>query len=48
MSITLVGEVDLVLGDIIDLHYESNGLSIGLNLGGSNSAGMVWSCHRIS
>ncbi|MEA0564380.1 collagen-like protein, partial [Lysinibacillus irui] len=47
-TITLAGEVELVAGDTIDLFYEANGLTIGLTLGGANSGGIVWSCHRIS
>ncbi|MCT6925712.1 hypothetical protein [Metasolibacillus sp.] len=47
-TVTLAGDLLLNAGDTIDLYYEANGLTIGLNLGGVNSAGMVWSCHRIS
>ncbi len=47
-TITLAGEVDLNAGDTIDLFYEANGLTISLTLGGANSGGIVWSCHRIS
>ncbi|MFJ7983323.1 hypothetical protein ACIQ1D_24115 [Lysinibacillus xylanilyticus] len=47
-TVTLAGEVDLNAGDTIDLFYNANGLTIGLTLGGANSGGIVWSCHRIS
>ncbi|WP_052344318.1 hypothetical protein [Bacillus ndiopicus] len=47
-TVTLAGDLLLNAGDTIDLYYEANGLTVGLNLGGVNSAGMVWSCHRIS
>ncbi len=47
-TITLAGEVNLNAGDTIDLFYEANGLTISLTLGGANSGGIVWSCHRIS
>ncbi|MER2030947.1 MAG: hypothetical protein ABS903_17425 [Solibacillus sp.] len=47
---TLTGEAQLNAGDIIDLYYQSGGLSLTLNLGGisASSTGIVWSCHRIS
>ncbi|MEY9980104.1 hypothetical protein [Lysinibacillus sp. RC79] len=47
-TVTLAGEVDLNAGDTIDLFYNANGLTNGLALGGANSGGIVWSCHRIS
>ncbi|WP_342558685.1 hypothetical protein [Metasolibacillus sp. FSL K6-0083] len=47
-TVTLAGDLLLNAGDTIDLYYEASGLTIGLNLGGVNSAGMVWSCHRIA
>ncbi|MED4546114.1 collagen-like protein, partial [Lysinibacillus sphaericus] len=47
-TVTLAGEVNLNAGDLIDLFYDANGLSIALTLGGANSGGIVWSCHRIS
>ncbi|WP_107839373.1 hypothetical protein [Metasolibacillus meyeri] len=47
-TVTLAGDLLLNAGDTIDLYYEANGLTIGLNLGGVNAAGMVWSCHRIA
>ncbi|MGA3603226.1 hypothetical protein [Lysinibacillus agricola] len=47
-TVTLAGEVNLNAGDTIDLFYNANGLTVGLTLGGANSGGIVWSCHRIS
>lgn len=47
-TVTLAGEVELTAGDTIDLFYNANGLTIGLTLGGADSGGIVWSCHRIS
>ncbi|MFJ5767935.1 collagen-like protein, partial [Lysinibacillus sp. NPDC093210] len=47
-TVTLAGEVNLTAGDTIDLVYEANGLTLSLTLGGANSGGIVWSCHRIS
>ncbi|MGE7021635.1 hypothetical protein [Solibacillus cecembensis] len=46
-TVTLTGDVELTAGDTIDLFYESNGLTLTLNLGGANSGGIVWSIHRI-
>lgn len=46
-TVTLAGEVQLNAGDIIGLYYAANGLTIGLNLGGSGS-GIVWSVNRIN
>ena len=45
-TVTLVGEVQLNAGDIIGLYYVANGLTVGLNLGGSGS-GIVWSINQI-
>ncbi|WP_285396365.1 hypothetical protein [Lysinibacillus sp. fls2-241-R2A-57] len=46
-TVTLAGVLDLTAGDAIDLFYEADGLDIGLMLGGANSDGILWSCHRI-
>ena len=46
-TVTLVGAVELAQGTLVDLYYNANGLTVGLNLGGVNSGGIVWSCHRI-
>lgn len=45
-TITLSGEAKLTAGDIVGLYYVSNGLTIGLNLGGAGS-GTVWSMNCI-
>ncbi|NLD60108.1 MAG: hypothetical protein GX647_10690, partial [Clostridiales bacterium] len=46
--VTLAGDVDLVAGDIIDLFYESDGLTLTLDLGGEDDSGIVWSMHQIA
>jgi hypothetical protein len=46
-TVTLAGDVELNAGDEIGLFYESNGLSISLNLGGG-TGGVVWSIHKIA
>ena len=46
-TVTLAGDVSLNSGDVIGLYYASDGLTLTLNLGGSNG-GMLWSIHRIS
>lgn len=46
-TVTLAGEVQLNAGDIIGLYYVANGLTVGLNLGGSGS-GIVWSVNQIN
>nr|WP_083938155.1 hypothetical protein [Paenibacillus daejeonensis] len=45
-TVTLAGDVLLNAGDVIGLFYESNGLAVSLNLGGT-TPGIVWSIHRI-
>lgn len=45
-TVTLAGEVQLNANDVIGLYYVANGLTIGLNLGGT-SGGIVWSMNRI-
>ncbi|MGG2072387.1 hypothetical protein AB1J28_03285 [Lysinibacillus irui] len=47
-TVTLTGEVNLNAGDTIDLYYAADGLTNDLTLGGTNSAGIIWSCHRLS
>ncbi|MGE7021640.1 hypothetical protein [Solibacillus cecembensis] len=47
-SVTLAGEVELSLGDVIELFYEADDLTVPLKLGGDNTAGIVWSCHRLN
>ena len=45
-TVTLAGEVQLNTNDVVGLYYVANGLTIGLNLGGT-SGGIVWSMNRI-
>ena len=47
-TVTLAGDVNLSAGDVIGLYYISNGLSLNLNLGGSNAGSIVWSIYRIA
>lgn len=45
-TVTLAGTVELNAGDVVGLFYVANGLTVGINLGGSGS-GVVWSMYRI-
>jgi hypothetical protein len=47
-TVTQAGDVDLVAGDVVDLFYESDGLTIALDLGGADDGGIVWSMHQIA
>jgi hypothetical protein len=47
-TVTLAGEFALTAGDVIGLFYVSNGLTVPLNLGGANTAGIVWSVHELT
>ncbi|OMD84411.1 protoporphyrinogen oxidase, partial [Paenibacillus odorifer] len=47
-TVTLAGEFALTAGDVIGLFYVANGLTVPLNLGGANSAGIVWSVHELT
>ncbi|OZQ74520.1 hypothetical protein CA598_31565, partial [Paenibacillus sp. VTT E-133291] len=47
-TVTLTGEFALTAGDVIGLFYVSNGLTVPLNLGGANTAGIVWSVHELT
>jgi len=47
-TVTLAGEVELTMGDVIGLFYEANGLTLSLNLGGGSSGGIVWSVYRLT
>ncbi|GAB2540985.1 hypothetical protein GCM10026983_09390 [Gracilibacillus alcaliphilus] len=47
-TVTLAGDVQLNAGDQIGLFYIANGLTIGLNLGGSSQQGIVWSINQIA
>jgi len=42
-SVTLVGDLQLNAGDVIQLAFVSSGLSLGLQLGSSIQPGVVWS-----
>ncbi|PGS56488.1 protoporphyrinogen oxidase, partial [Bacillus sp. AFS041924] len=46
-TVTITGDLELNVGDVIGLFYEADGLTVPLTLGGSNSAGISWSVHRI-
>ena len=46
-TVTLAGEVELTAGDTVGLFYEADGLTIGLDLGGTGN-GIVWSAQRIT
>ena len=45
-SVNLAGEVQLTAGSVVELFYQSSGLTLNLNLGGSGG-GIVWSIQRI-
>jgi hypothetical protein len=47
-DVALAGDVQLNAGDVVGLFYDANGLNISLNLGGANSAGIVWSMFRLT
>ena len=47
-TVTLAGDAALNAGDVIGLFYEADGLTLGLNLGGDDAGGIVWSVHRIA
>ncbi len=47
-TVTLAGEFELTAGDVIGLFYAANGLTIPLTLGGANTAGIIWSVHRMT
>ena len=47
-TVTLVGEVALDAGDVIGLFYEANGLTISLDLGGTEGPGIVWSINQLT
>ncbi|MEH7016041.1 collagen-like protein, partial [Bacillus sp. JJ63] len=47
-AVTLTGDLELTAGDQIALFYVGNGLTIALDLGGTNSNGIIWSVHRIT
>ena len=45
-TITLTGEFELTVGDVIGLFYVSSGLTLGLDIGGSGN-GTVWSINQL-
>ena len=47
-TIALSGDVYLNEDDEIGLFYDSDGLSLNLNLGGPTAAGTTWSMHKIA
>ncbi|WP_368654251.1 hypothetical protein AB4Y30_04225 [Ornithinibacillus sp. 4-3] len=47
-TVTLAREVELTAGDQIGLFYIANGLTIGLDLGGSGQQGIFWSINQIA
>ncbi|WP_404452020.1 hypothetical protein LG329_16965 [Virgibacillus necropolis] len=47
-TVTLVGDVELNAGDQVGLLYLSDGLTIDLNIGGTDPSGTVWSIHKIT
>ncbi|GGH25175.1 hypothetical protein GCM10007423_09190 [Dyadobacter endophyticus] len=47
-TVVLSGDVPLTAGDVLDLYYEADGLSITLNLGsGGTDNGIVWSMRKL-
>lgn len=46
-TVTLSGNVQLNAGDIIGLFYEADGLTVPLNLGGTNSNGIMWTVTKL-
>ncbi|NGP44495.1 collagen-like protein [Bacillaceae bacterium SIJ1] len=47
-QVILQGDVELNAGDVISILYQSDGLTIDLNLGGGSPEGTIWSVHRLS
>lgn len=47
-TVVLAGDVELTAGDVVGLFYIADGMNLSLNLGGSDTGGVVWSIHRIS
>lgn len=47
-TVVLSGDVPLTAGDVMDLYYEADGLSVNLNLGSSGAPnGIVWSMRKL-
>jgi hypothetical protein len=47
-TVTLSGEVELSVGDVVGLFYEANGLTVPLDLGGAGAPGIVWSINELT
>jgi len=47
-TVTLAGDVELGVGDVVGLFYVSDGLTLALDLGGADDGGIVWSMHQIA
>jgi hypothetical protein len=47
-TVVIAGDVPLTAGDVLDLQYVADGLTINLNLGGSGTTnGIVWSVRKL-
>lgn len=47
-TVVLSGDVPFTVGEVVDLYYEADGLSINLNLGsGGTENGIVWSMRKL-
>ncbi|MGM0942904.1 MAG: hypothetical protein ACQEWU_18380 [Bacillota bacterium] len=47
-QVTLEGDVELDAGDVIAIQYVADGLTINVDLGGTDATGTIWSVHRLS
>lgn len=47
-EVVLAGDIELNAGDTVELQYVADGLALNLNIGGAQTPGIVYSCHRIS
>lgn len=47
-EVALAGDVELNAGDTVELQWVADGLTINLNIGGDQTPGIVYSCHRLS
>ena len=46
-TVTITGDVELDAGDEVGLFYVDDGLTIGIDLGGTNTP-IIWSIHQIT
>lgn len=47
-TVVIAGDVPLNAGDVVDLQYVANGLTVNLNLGGTGTTnGIVWSVRKL-